>query len=270
MSPPSAIAPSMCSIPPIRASTPAATNEITGGGPCVVCGLHLGNWELVAYAGKRMGAPFTGVFQRISNPYVDAETYKMRAFLYEGGLLPRPRSRRAGSSRRPRPAAIRLFSPISATTAAPRCRSSAIRRARTSSPPCSPARPDCRSTPAPPFACRTCVSDPGGPHPDLRDRRPRGRRGRGDGGAAGPVRGLHPRGARAMDVGPSQVGLGRRTGVAVDRKGRRLASPQGVVPRGVAASIGLACGARDVDHMATGRTVRGEKPCRSRRPRAWG
>ncbi len=57
--------------------------------PCVVCGLHLGNWELVAYAGKRIGVPFTGVFQRISNPYVDAETHKMRAFLYEGGLLPK-------------------------------------------------------------------------------------------------------------------------------------------------------------------------------------
>ena len=67
----------------------AQLDEITGSGPCVVCGLHLGNWELVAYAGKRMGAPFTGVFQRISNPYVDAETQKMRAFLYEGGLLPK-------------------------------------------------------------------------------------------------------------------------------------------------------------------------------------
>jgi Kdo2-lipid IVA lauroyltransferase/acyltransferase len=58
-------------------------------GPCVVCGLHLGNWELVAYASKRMGAPFTGVYQRMSNPYVDAETLKMRAFLYDGGLLPK-------------------------------------------------------------------------------------------------------------------------------------------------------------------------------------
>jgi KDO2-lipid IV(A) lauroyltransferase len=59
------------------------------GGPCVVCGLHLGNWELVAYTSKRMGVPFTGVYQRMSNPLVDAETRKMRAFLYEGGLLPK-------------------------------------------------------------------------------------------------------------------------------------------------------------------------------------
>jgi KDO2-lipid IV(A) lauroyltransferase len=64
-------------------------DAIARGGPCVVCGMHLGNWELVAYASKRMGVPFTGVFQRISNPYVDTETHKMRAFLYEGGLLPK-------------------------------------------------------------------------------------------------------------------------------------------------------------------------------------
>ncbi len=64
-------------------------DEIARGGPFVVCGLHLGNWEIVAHAGKRMGVPLTGVYQRLSNPYVDAETHKLRAFLYEGGLLPK-------------------------------------------------------------------------------------------------------------------------------------------------------------------------------------
>jgi Kdo2-lipid IVA lauroyltransferase/acyltransferase len=64
-------------------------DEIVRGGPCVVCGLHLGNWELVAYASKLMGARFTGVYQRLSNPLVDEETRKLRAFLYEGGLLPK-------------------------------------------------------------------------------------------------------------------------------------------------------------------------------------
>ncbi|MBV9288229.1 MAG: lipid A biosynthesis acyltransferase [Hyphomicrobiales bacterium] len=64
-------------------------DSVARGGPCVVCGLHLGNWELVAYASKRLGVPFTGVYQRLSNPYVDAETYKLRAFLYQGGLLPK-------------------------------------------------------------------------------------------------------------------------------------------------------------------------------------
>jgi KDO2-lipid IV(A) lauroyltransferase len=65
------------------------TFDAMAEGPCVVCGLHLGNWELVAYASKRMGVPFTGVYQRMSNPLVDAETQRMRAFLYEGGLLPK-------------------------------------------------------------------------------------------------------------------------------------------------------------------------------------
>ncbi len=63
--------------------------EIARGGPCIVCGLHLGNWELVAYAGKLMGAPFTGVYQRLSNPYVDEATLKLREPLYDGGLLPK-------------------------------------------------------------------------------------------------------------------------------------------------------------------------------------
>ena len=43
--------------------------DIVRGGPCIVCGLHLGNWELVAYASKLMGASFTGVYQRLSNPW---------------------------------------------------------------------------------------------------------------------------------------------------------------------------------------------------------
>ncbi|MGC2786832.1 MAG: lauroyl acyltransferase [Roseiarcus sp.] len=63
--------------------------DIVRGGPCIVCGLHLGNWELVAYASKLMGASFTGVYQRLSNPLVDEETRKLRAFLYDGGLLPK-------------------------------------------------------------------------------------------------------------------------------------------------------------------------------------
>jgi Kdo2-lipid IVA lauroyltransferase/acyltransferase len=80
----------------IRFEPKEQLDEIVRGGPCVVCGLHLGNWELVAYASKLMGASFTGVYQRLSNPLVDEETRKLRAFLYEGGLLPKtPMSARA-------------------------------------------------------------------------------------------------------------------------------------------------------------------------------
>ncbi len=53
----------------IRFEPMAQLEDIMRGGPCVVCGLHLGNWELVAYASKLMGAPFTGVYQRLSNPW---------------------------------------------------------------------------------------------------------------------------------------------------------------------------------------------------------
>ena len=70
--------------------------DIIREGPCVVSGLHLGNWELGAHASRLIGLPFTGVYQRLSNPLVDEETRKLRAFLYEGGLLPKtPVSARA-------------------------------------------------------------------------------------------------------------------------------------------------------------------------------
>jgi KDO2-lipid IV(A) lauroyltransferase len=73
----------------IRFEPKERLEELIHGGPCVLCGLHLGNWELVAYTSKLMGADFTGVYQRLSNPLVDEETRKLRAFLYEGGLLPK-------------------------------------------------------------------------------------------------------------------------------------------------------------------------------------
>jgi KDO2-lipid IV(A) lauroyltransferase len=63
--------------------------EMIRGGPCVVCGMHLGNWEVVGYTGKLMGASFTAVYQRLNNPLVDEESRKLRAFLYDGGLLPK-------------------------------------------------------------------------------------------------------------------------------------------------------------------------------------
>jgi Kdo2-lipid IVA lauroyltransferase/acyltransferase len=73
----------------IEFESPAQLDEMIRGGPCVVCGMHLGNWELVAYASKLMGVPFSGVYQRLSNPLVDEESRKLRAFLYDGGLLPK-------------------------------------------------------------------------------------------------------------------------------------------------------------------------------------
>ena len=132
--------------------------DIIRGGPCIVCGLHLGNWELVAYASKLMGASFTGVYQRLSNPLVDEETRKLRAFLYDGGLLPKTpvtarslmKTAKSGGYpafladlRDDNGAAVPFFGrpPL-----------------QPSFPPCLPARPGCRSTPAPPSASRRCAS----------------------------------------------------------------------------------------------------------------
>ncbi len=62
-------------------------DDVARGAPFIVCGLHLGNWEILAHGGKRMGLPIAGVYQRISNPLVEAKIRRMRAPLYLGGLL---------------------------------------------------------------------------------------------------------------------------------------------------------------------------------------
>jgi Kdo2-lipid IVA lauroyltransferase/acyltransferase len=59
---------------------------IGASGPCVVCGEHLGNWEILAYSGVRFGMPFTGVYQSLSNPLVNKWLLEKRAPLYPGGL----------------------------------------------------------------------------------------------------------------------------------------------------------------------------------------
>jgi KDO2-lipid IV(A) lauroyltransferase len=60
---------------------------IAEGGPFVVCTLHMGNWEIISQAGLRFGVPLAGVYQRLTNPYVDRWTLKMREPLYPGGLF---------------------------------------------------------------------------------------------------------------------------------------------------------------------------------------
>ena len=64
-------------------------DEVARGAPFIVCGLHLGNWEILAHGGKRMGLPIAGVYQRMSNPLVEARMRGMRLPLYRGGLLPK-------------------------------------------------------------------------------------------------------------------------------------------------------------------------------------
>jgi Kdo2-lipid IVA lauroyltransferase/acyltransferase len=57
-----------------------------GAKPFIVCGLHLGNWEILAHGGKRLGVSLIGVYQRLSNPHTDALMRSIRAPLYKAGL----------------------------------------------------------------------------------------------------------------------------------------------------------------------------------------
>jgi Kdo2-lipid IVA lauroyltransferase/acyltransferase len=59
------------------------------GGPYVVCGMHLGNWELLGGVSARLARPLAGVYQPLSNRRVDAEIQKLRAPLYPLGLFER-------------------------------------------------------------------------------------------------------------------------------------------------------------------------------------
>jgi Kdo2-lipid IVA lauroyltransferase/acyltransferase len=61
----------------------------SGAKPFIVCGLHLGNWEVLAHGGERLGISLIGVYQRLSNPYVDALTRSLREPLYKAGLTPK-------------------------------------------------------------------------------------------------------------------------------------------------------------------------------------
>ncbi len=60
-----------------------------GAKPFIVCGLHLVNWEILAHGGQRLGVSLIGVYQRMSNPYVEALTHSLREPLYKAGLMPK-------------------------------------------------------------------------------------------------------------------------------------------------------------------------------------
>jgi KDO2-lipid IV(A) lauroyltransferase len=61
-----------------------ALRRLEGG---VICGLHLGNWEVLSQAGLNVGWRPAGVYQKISNPLVDRYVNAIRAPFYPGGLM---------------------------------------------------------------------------------------------------------------------------------------------------------------------------------------
>lgn len=54
--------------------------------PFVVCGLHMGNWEIMGQVGLRLGLPVAGTYQGLTNARVDKWIWKRRAPMYPGGL----------------------------------------------------------------------------------------------------------------------------------------------------------------------------------------
>ena len=51
------------------------------GKPGIVFGAHLGNWELAAAVGRKLGVPITALYRPPTNPYVAREIERRRAFV---------------------------------------------------------------------------------------------------------------------------------------------------------------------------------------------
>ncbi len=71
----------------VALESPERFQAIVDAGPFVVCGMHMGNWELLPVAGLRFGVTLAGVYQMITNPLVDRAIYQIRAPMYPGGLM---------------------------------------------------------------------------------------------------------------------------------------------------------------------------------------
>ena len=56
-------------------------------GPKIGVTLHMGNWELAAWACKLCGGNPAGVYRPLKNPYVDRTLRRQREHLYSGGLF---------------------------------------------------------------------------------------------------------------------------------------------------------------------------------------
>lgn len=52
----------------------------------VLVSLHMGNWEVLAIPALELGLSMAGIYQRATNPLVDAYIRRMREPLYPGGL----------------------------------------------------------------------------------------------------------------------------------------------------------------------------------------
>ena len=125
------------------------------------------------YAGKLMGAPGHRRLSAFEQPLRRRRDAQIATADVRGGAGAEEPGHRADASQEADKAAIRRSSPTCATIAARPFLSSACRRARPCSRPCSPARPAFRSTPGPRSAAPMSISSFGAtriPVPETNDR----------------------------------------------------------------------------------------------------
>ncbi|WP_158815074.1 lysophospholipid acyltransferase family protein [Methylocapsa sp. S129] len=80
----------------IRMEPPELFESLRGLSGGVICGLHMGNWEILSQAGLNIGWRPAGVYQKITNPFVDHYINTIRAPLYPAGLMEKsPRAAKA-------------------------------------------------------------------------------------------------------------------------------------------------------------------------------
>ena len=181
-----------------------------GAKPFIVCGLHLGNWEILAHGGQRLGVSLIGVYQRLSNPACRSTPAQHARAALQSRFDVQDSHDRARSFARHQGWSLPMLSCRSSGRSRSAC--ALLRKTRAFKRLSRPPRPHNGRT----TLRRRCVSPSGRAfqHPyrahfHAAHERQRCGRARGDANAATPVRGFHPRGAGAMDVGASEVGVTR-------------------------------------------------------------
>lgn len=80
----------------IQMEPPELFETLRGLSGGVMCGLHMGNWEILSQAGLNIGWRPAGVYQKITNPFVDRYVNAIRAPFYPAGLMEKsPRAAKA-------------------------------------------------------------------------------------------------------------------------------------------------------------------------------
>lgn len=71
-------------------------SRLQQGGPNIGVTLHMGNWELAAWACALCGGKLAGVYRPLENAYLDRMLRNQRQQLYSGGLFTKAKSHTSG------------------------------------------------------------------------------------------------------------------------------------------------------------------------------